>query len=264
MSLLKLSNIEFEYLTENTNFKLRDINLEVQSGEFLTIVGPNGSGKSTLLKIIARLLKPVSGKILINSKPIASFSSKQAAKNMAVVPQSFSSIFPYSVYETVMMGRTPYLNLFGYETEEDIKIVLEALELVEISHLKNKGLNEISGGEAQRAFIARALVQQPKILLLDEPNAHLDIKHQIAVFEIIKSLNKERGITVLSISHDLDLAAHYSDRFVMMKNGKILFDDLKEKVLSEENIASIFGTKSKIEKSTDGKIISVRIVPNLV
>lgn len=264
MSLIELQNIQFFYtgsVNNSQNFHLRNINLSVGKGEFLSILGPNGSGKSTLLKIISGILIPLSGKISLNGKPLQNYSKRSIARKIAFVPQASLSVFPFSVYEIIMMGRTPHLNLLGFESEEDHRKVLEVLDMVEIGHLKNHSINEISGGEAQRAYIGRALVQQPEILLLDEPNAHLDIKHQLSIFDLIKRLNVSERLTVISVSHDLNLAAFYSDRIVMMESGGIYIDDSTEKVLTEENIRNVFGVETAVSRIPGTNTMNVIIKP---
>ncbi|MFH1196439.1 MAG: ABC transporter ATP-binding protein [bacterium] len=262
MAQLALKNIAFSYNREGRDsFKLDNIDFSVEKGEFITIIGPNGSGKSTLLKIISGLLKPLSGSVALNEKILNSFTPNEIAKMIAFVPQKNNSIFPYSVFEIVMMGRTPHLNFYGFEKNSDHDFVNEAIDLVGISELKNKGINEVSGGEAQSAFIARALVQQPELLLLDEPNAFLDIQHQITIFNLLKKMNKERGLTVIAVSHDLNLSGHYSDRIVLMQKGKIYLDDKKENVLTELNIKTVFYVNSLVDLRSDEDIVRVLITP---
>ena len=162
MNLISLNNISFSYEKNAAeSFFLSAINLEVFKGEFVTILGPNGSGKTTILKLMSGLLKPQIGEVLFQNKKLNSLTRKEIAKRIGYVPQSTLSVFPFSIYEIVLMGRTPHLGFGGFEKEDDKEKINEALDLVEISHLRNKGLNEVSGGEAQRAFIARALVQEP-------------------------------------------------------------------------------------------------------
>ena len=235
MNLLQVKNVAFQYGSklDGDNFSLKNIEFEVTEGEFISILGPNGSGKSTLLKIVSGVIFPNNGYVEINGENINSIDKKKLAKKIAFVPQTFSVAFPFSVFEIVMMGRTPYLNSFGYEKERDIHIANEALKSVGIYHLRNSGINEVSGGEAQRAFIARALAQDPDILLLDEPNAHLDIEHQISIFKILEKLNRERNITILIISHDLNLAGYFGNRILLMKQGRIMMDDKPENILTE-------------------------------
>ncbi|MGE5681455.1 MAG: ABC transporter ATP-binding protein [Bacillota bacterium] len=264
MSLIDLKNINFSYQKSKAgtpDFFLESINLSVESGEFISILGPNGSGKSTLLKLISGVLKPLSGDISLKSTSYGRISKRDLARTIAFVPQSALSVFPFSIFEIVMMGRTPYLNMVGYENHSDIDLVNEALEMVDIAHLRNKGINEVSGGEAQRAFIARAIVQQPEVILLDEPNAHLDIKHQLSIFDLIRELNIKKNLTVITVSHDLNLAGFYSKRIVLMKQGRIFKDDKAEKILTRENIHSVFDVDSSIVKNAGSALINVLIKP---
>lgn len=262
MSLLEIQNLNFTYRSKkgNNTFSLRDINFGVERGEFTTLLGPNGSGKSTLLKLISGILMPDEGYIKFEDKYNDSFSRKELARKIAFVPQFTFSIFPFSVYEIVSMGRTPYLNYFGYEKSHDREVIMNALQEVGITNLKNKGINEVSGGEAQRAFIARALAQEPELLLLDEPNAHLDIKHQISIFEILKSLNKEKQMTVLTISHDLNLAGYYSKRAILLKEGKVYLDGSFREVFKEQHIRDVFGVKSDLSFDKENRV-HIRILP---
>ncbi|MBN1639077.1 MAG: ABC transporter ATP-binding protein [Ignavibacteriales bacterium] len=243
-----MNHIEFSY---NNSFSMKDISLKIKSTEFISILGPNGSGKSTLLKILSGLLTQSDGIRLFKGKSYSSYNHKELAQLIGYVPQITSSIFPFSIYEVVMMGRTAYLNYFGIEKLNDRKIVNDTLERLNISHLRNKGINEVSGGEAQRAYIARALVQQPKLLLLDEPNAHLDIKHQISIFNILAELNKELGLTIIAVSHDINLVSNYTERIILMKEGKIFLDDKKSKVLLKKNLKSVFNVETEIIKNDE-------------
>ena len=265
MSLIKLSNIEFSYrdVKSDSDFSLSDINLEINDGDFLSILGPNGSGKSTLIKLITGYLESQSGEITLGGNPLKSYKRKDVAKIIAYVPQIPTSIYPFSVYEIVAMGRFPYLRMSGFEKSEDIAIIDNIIELMELSNLANKGINEISGGEAQRAFIGRALVQQPKILLLDEPNAHLDIKHQISIFNLIKRLNDKEGITIVTVMHDLNLTSLYSSRVVMLKDGKIFLDKKVNDALIPENIKSVFEVDVLVATDSISNSKSILIKPEL-
>jgi iron complex transport system ATP-binding protein len=265
MAQLTLENVQFEYSKEKNgqnHFNLMDINLSFNRGEFISLLGPNGSGKSTLLKIISGLLKPLSGRITLDDKSYSSIQVKDLAKKIAFVPQSSLTVFPFSVYEIVMMGRTPYLNYIGFETKEDKNIVEDALQLVGITHLKNHCINEVSGGEAQLAFIARAMVQKPEIILLDEPNSHLDIKHQITIFNLIKSQNIKNSLTVISVSHDLNLAGFYSDRIILIKNGRIFKDDITAQILTSENINAVFNVESVVAFNPEINKLNIIIKPD--
>src|SRR4030042_719845 len=248
MTLIDLKNIYFSYIQKfsDNDFCLENINISFKKGDFISILGPNGSGKSTLLKIIARLLRPTKGQLFYTNIDYKEISPKNISKRIAFVPQSTFSIYPFSVFEIVMMGRTPYLNYFGFEKKKDIEIVNNTLELVGIVHLKNKGINEISGGEAQRDFITQALVQKPEVILLDEPNAHLDIEHQMEIFTLLNLLNENENLTVIAVSHDLNLAGLFSKRVMLMKKGNILMDSDKKTILTESNLREIFNVNSMI------------------
>ena len=255
MSFIELKNIGFKYSGEgNVKSALDNISLKIEKGDSVTVLGPNGSGKSTLLKILSGVLEPDKGDRFLSGKTYQKYSRKDLARKIAYVSQKNFSIFSFSVFEIVMMGRTPHLGFLGYENQTDNEIVSRALDVVEISHLKNKGINEISGGEAQRAFIARALVQEPEVILLDEPNAHLDIKHQISIFHLIRNLNIENNITVITVSHDLNLAGHFNKRAILLNNGMLFADDKVENILTEENIKEVFGVNSRVS----GSVVSIK------
>lgn len=260
--LLKIENLRFSYSSNSSfHFELKIKNWEIPVGSFTTLLGPNGSGKSTLLKLLTRILNYHHGSIKFNNKELSSFKRKELAKKIAYVPQNIITIFPYSVYEFVMMGRTPYLNFMGFEKEEDKKIINELLDIFEISHLKKKGINEISGGELQRVVIAKALAQNPQLILLDEPTAHLDIEHQISIFDLLKKLKQEKQLTILSVFHDLNLAGIYSDEIAFIVSGEIIQSGSKCKLLTEENIKNVFNINTKIYRSEKDNIFNVLINP---
>ena len=248
MEILKLENIEFSYSEKNkvVSFTLKGLDLKIHQGDFISVLGPNGSGKSTLLKLVANILQSTSGTSELYGQNYKTIKRNDFAKKVAFVPQNSGTNFPYSIYEIVMMGRSPYLNFLGIEDKIDHSMVLETLDLLEISHLKNKGINEVSGGEAQRALIARAIVQNPNILLLDEPSSHLDIKHQLSIYNLLLELNKTKNLTVVTISHDLNFSNYFSNRAILMDRGKILFDAEPDKILNEENILKVFGVNASI------------------
>lgn len=258
MPLLELNNILFSY---NNHFTLSIDKWEVNKGDFVSLIGPNGCGKSTLLKLIAKLIYPKKGRIKFSGIDLSEIPIKEYAKLVAYVSQNNHSIFPFSVYEIVMMGRTPYLGTLGFEKEEDKLIVMEALEVMGIENLKSKSINEISGGEAQRAFIARALTQKPKLLLLDEPNAHLDIQHQIEIFELLNKLRINQELTIISVSHDLNLVGLFSQNISFMADGKICINGNKKDVLTEENIKKIMNVNSRVLSSTQNDSVNILIKP---
>lgn len=221
---------------------LRDISFSVEEGEFLSLVGPNGSGKTTLLRLLDRIFLPDRGSIALGDKPLARFSRSELARRIAFVPQEGGIQFPFTVYEIVLMGRSPHTRGMAFENARDRAIAREVMALTDIDHLADHPITRLSGGERQRAFIARALAQQPEILLLDEPNAHLDISHQLDIFRLIKRRNTESGLTVMSVSHDLNLAAAYSDRVAILQSGTIAAIGAPDAVLTEQRIREVFGT----------------------
>lgn len=237
MNSISAKNIFFYFNKYSRKiFCLNDISFDVSERDFISILGPNGSGKTTLVKILVQLIKQKKGELFLYNQNFNKFPIKEFYKNVSFVPQSFNCIFPFTVFEIILMGRTPYFNKLGFENEKDIKIVLEIMEQLEITPLKDKSINEISGGELQRVIIARAIVQETNILILDEPNSHLDIKHQIFIFDLLKELNN-KGKTIIIISHDLTLSMIYSNRIIYLKGGNILFDGIP-KDASDKNLIS--------------------------
>lgn len=266
MNAIEIKNLEFKYEKADSvqSFALNITNWKITKGDFVSLLGPNGCGKSTLLRLIGRLAELINGSILIEGKNILEYERKELAKKIAYVPQKNFSIFPFSVYEIVMMGRTPYLNLMGFENAADKEIVDEAMNTMQIEKLKHKCINAISGGEAQRVFIARALAQKAEIILLDEPNAHLDLEHQVMIFNLLNKLNEEEKITVIAVSHDLNLVGIFSKKVAIMDRGAIVLDGEKSEILTKENIRKIFKIDSALFSATDSNSINVLINPNSV
>lgn len=249
-SIVKIKDLQFKY--DETDI-LKHINLDVPQGSFLSILGPNGSGKTTLLKNICNLLHPEKGSILIEEKDVEKIKYKKLAQMIAVVHQGTDVQFDFSVHDVVMMGRFPYLKRFQSEGQKDEEIVQKAMENTSTWGLKDKSINEISGGERQRVLIARALTQQPRVLILDEPISHLDIKYQIEILDLCKRLNKEQGITVITTLHDMNMASRYSDYIVLLQNGKIREMDIPENVLTEKNIQEVYGVKVELFRKNDNE-----------
>jgi len=239
---LSISSVSFEYESK----VLDGVTFKVEGGDFLGIIGPNGSGKTTLLRIISKILKPSAGAVFINEKEINSLDNKEIAKTIGVVSQESSS-YPFTAYEVVLMGRTPHLGRFQKEGENDFKTVENSMRLTETWGFKDKLITELSGGEKQKVVIARALAQEPEALLLDEPTAHLDINHQIAILDIVKELST-RGITIISILHDLNLAAKYCNSLLMLNKGKIVSAGKPEDVLTKRNIKEVFGIEASVNR----------------
>lgn len=253
---LKIKNISFSYDSVDA---LKNISFEAEEGEILGIIGPNGSGKTTLLKCINRVLKPKEGVVMLEDMDLSVLNQREIAQKIGVVPQQSFSQFPFTVFDIVLMGRYPYITRFGGEKKEDFDMVEECLNLCGISHLAERLIIEISGGEYQRVIIARALAQNPKVLLLDEPTLHLDINHQIELLELLKSLAKKKNLIIIMVSHDLNLASRFSDKILILKEGKIYRAGLPEEVLTPQIIKEVYGIKVEILRS---KITnSLNIIP---
>jgi len=246
MSIIKLEQIGFRY---NAHWVLKNVSCDIRKGEFLGIIGPNGSGKTTLLKVIDGILKPQEGDVWINGTPGSKISRDTLARTIAVVAQDSQMIFPFCVQEIVLMGRAPHLSKWRFEGNEDFRIVREAMEMTDTLALADRSMSALSGGEWQRVLIARALAQQPQILLLDEPTAFLDIKHQVDFFDLVKSLNEKNALTVAAVTHDINLASLYCDRIILMKNGRIHSLGSPEEVIVETNIKEVYETDVAVDQS---------------
>ena len=222
---------------------LSDVSFELGRSEFVVIIGPNGSGKTTLLRSMSRVLSPKSGSITLDGSDIYSISSRDFARRVAVVPQDTYVAFDFSVLEIVLMGRSPRLGRFALESRQDMAIALDALSRTGTLHLQDRHINALSGGERQRVMIARALAQEPDALLLDEPTSHLDISFQFEIMDLVKSLNRERGMAILAVLHDLNLASQYCDRLIMIGQGRVYADGSAEEVITSDNISRVYGAE---------------------
>jgi len=259
--MLRISDLTCGY---GMKIVLNNINLEIGKGEFAGIIGPNGSGKTTLLKAVTRLVKPYKGKIFIEDKELYSIDHKEIAQKIAVVSQNLPTM-SMTVREYVLLGRTPhYKNLQFFENESDVEIAEHAMTMTDIIKLQDSYMSEISGGEIQLALIARALAQEPWMLLLDEPTAHLDITHQVNVLDLIRRLNKEYGLTVIIVLHDLNLASAYCDRLILMDNGRIKKIGTPEEVLNYADIEEVYKTVVVVEKNPVSLKPFVIVVPEEV
>jgi len=223
-------------------FQLSDINMDIPKGSFAGIIGPNGSGKTTLFRAITGTLGLKSGKILLSDKNLKSFSLRERAQNIAIVSQ-FIEAGDMSVEDYVLLGRIPYHSRFNFfETEEDFEIARKYMEMTDTGRFKDQLMSELSGGEQQLAAIARALTQQPQLLLLDEPTSHLDITHQVHILNVLQQLNQEMGLSILMVIHDLNLASEYCDRLILVNEGKIHTQGIPEEVLTFQHIEDVYKT----------------------
>jgi len=246
MSIIKLEQIGFRY---NEHWVLRNVSFAVKEGEFIGILGPNGSGKTTLLNVIDGILIPQEGEIWINETSCNKLKRGNLAKIIAVVPQESSMIFPFTVQEIVLMGRAPHLGKWRFEGETDFTIARQAMEMTDTLSLMNRSMNALSAGERQRVLIARALAQQPQIMLLDEPTAFLDIRHQIDFFDLIKALNKNRNLTVIGVTHDINLASSYCDRLILMRNGNVHCLGSPDEAITESHIREVYETNVTVDRN---------------
>lgn len=237
--MLKAENLTAGY---GDGFHIRDISFQIGAGDFTGIIGPNGSGKTTLLKAFTKVLKPAAGRILLDSEDIRNVGFREAARKFAVVPQAVEAGF-ISVEDYVLMGRIPYYGRFQlFEGSRDREIAEEYMELTGVSGLRGKFMSEVSGGERQLAAIARALTQEPDILFLDEPTSHLDIKHQVEILDLLSEMNSSRGITVVCVLHDLNLAGEYCSGLVLMDGGGIYKTGKPKEVLIYKTIEKVYDT----------------------
>lgn len=237
--LLRINNLSGGYYKENV---VKGLFLDVNQGDFLVIIGPNGSGKTTLLRLVTRVLPLRKGEIFYNDQNIAQMNLKEFCRKVAFVSQEISTGFSFTVMELVLMGRIPHLKRLQYETKRDIEIAEEKLGLTDTLSLKDKRIDELSAGERQRVVIARALAQEPELLFLDEPTAHLDIGHQVQALDLLKKLNQRKNLTIVMILHDLNLASAYANRIALLDEGIIFKEGRPEEVLTYQNIEKVYKT----------------------
>ena len=248
-SVYEVRSLYFRYGTTGTAgpWALSDINFHINAPEMLGIVGPNGSGKTSLLKLLARMLKPQKGEITLYGRSLEDVTPMEVARQVAVVPQDTQSAFPFSVAESVLMGRYPHRHRsrwdygFGWDSSEDRAIAKQAMITMDVAHLAQRSVMDLSGGERQRTVIARALTQTPRVLLLDEPTAFLDLQHQLDICAVLHSLKEERGLTIVIVSHDLNLASQYCDRVVVLKDGGVFATGCPRDVICEEVLQAVYG-----------------------
>lgn len=231
---------------------LDGVGFDIRSGSIVTLLGPNGCGKSTLLKMIGRILRPESGTILLDGKAIAQYPTGELAKRMAILPQLHHASGELSVDELVSCGRFPHRKAGFRLNEHDREVIGDSLRMTRMEELRKRRLSTLSGGERQRAWIAMTLAQEPELLLLDEPTTYLDICCQFEIIEMVRDLNRTRGITVIMVLHDLNLASQCSDRLIMMKDRSIFCTGRPSEVITKENLRTVFEIETKITLSEEG------------
>lgn len=243
-----IDNVGFTYSSRPA---LKDVTFEVDGGEVVAVVGPNGSGKSTLLRCINNILEPDTGSILIEGDDTSDLGRREVAKRFGYVPQQQSGGFPTTVFDTILMGRKPHID--WKPTEEDLEIVEDVIERMELGDLAMRDINELSGGQQQKVVMARALAQEPSVLLLDEPTSNLDLKHQLQVLDVAKA-QTEHGVSVFLVIHDLNLAVRYSDKILLLDEGEVHAAGGIE-VLSPDNIEPVYDVKVSVRNGQGDPII---------
>ena len=246
--LVKIDNLSFGYKGCEI---LHKVSLCLNKGEILGIVGPNGSGKSTLIKIISGLYLPWEGEVFLKGSTLSSYSRKEIARSIASVSQEIEKDFPFTVREVVAMGRAPYMGRFAMESKDDKSVIEEAMELTDISHYADRFPYQLSGGERQRMVIARALAQEPEILLMDEPTSHLDLNHQMEINSLIMRMKEEKGLAVVYVTHDLSSAAECCSRIILLGEGRIHTEGSPDLVITAENIDAVYGCRALVDKNPE-------------
>lgn len=226
-------------------WSLRNMSFEVRSGEILGLLGPNGSGKTSLLKLLGKIMQPETGSIALFGSDLTGMVQDAVARVVAFVPQEHQQIFPFSIMETVLMGRFPHrargrFGTVGWEGEADLRMAQDAMKDMDVLHLADRSIHDVSSGERQRAIIARALAQQPRVLLLDEPTAFLDLNHQVDICRTLRKLNDERGLAVVLVSHDLNMASQYCDRIMLVENGSLFRIGTPDDVITPEALHAVY------------------------
>ncbi|MFA5577100.1 MAG: ABC transporter ATP-binding protein [Tissierellaceae bacterium] len=254
MSVIDVKDLQFGYRSEKV---IDDLSFMINRASLVSLIGPNGSGKSTIIKLLSNIYRPWKGKIFLEGQDINSYKRKELARKIALVPQNTIINYEFTVEDIVLMGRYPHKKRFQREDEEDLRIAHRAMEDTNTLHLKDKIVTEISGGERQRVIIAKALAQNPSIILLDEPTAHLDLNHQIEVLNLLRNLNKEKGTTIIIAIHDINLATIYSDEIFMLSSGKIVDKGRPEEVITKGNIEFVYNLEVAIDRNKYTNSLSI-------
>lgn len=235
--IIKVREVNFAYVDKTV---IDGVSLDIIAGEFISVIGPNGSGKTTLLKLLYGGLSARGGEVFFGDRPVNQIKKRDLAKSIGVVSQIPRFQFEITVLELVLMGRFPHLGLLSFEGKEDLRVAHEAMVLTDVADFKERSIFSLSGGEYQRVMIARALAQKPDILLLDEPTSYLDIKHQVNLCGLLRRMNRNGGLTIVCVFHDINLASSFSDRVVVMKAGRIHGNGIPENVITKELLESVY------------------------
>lgn len=253
-ALVELRAVTFGYAAARRArpFQLAPLSLTVGHGEIVGVIGPNSAGKTTLIRLLTRVVRPSAGEILLDGRPLASLPAAALAREIAVVPQELPQAFPFTVEQLVLMGRYPHDPGRYFEGEDDRAVARAAMAATGVLDLAARPLDELSGGERQRAVLARALAQEPRLLVLDEPTAHLDLRYQAECVGLLRRLNRERRMTVVLVAHDLNLAAEVCDRLLLLSAGRVARIGPPEQVLEEELLRAVYGCDVVVDKSPSG------------
>jgi iron complex transport system ATP-binding protein len=246
-----IARLEGVRLRRNGSEILSGLDLRVEEGEFVGLLGANGAGKTTALRVLSGVLRPDAGRVLVDGKVVRDLSPRALARILAVVPQETATAFPFLVEEIVLMGRSPHLGRLAFEGERDRRIAEAAMRDTQTLGLARREIGSLSGGERQRVLIARALAQEPRLLLLDEPTSFLDLRHRVELFRLLERLNRERGLTVLTVSHDLNLSARSCRRLVLLREGRVLRQGPPEEVLEEATLREAYGIDVRVVRHPD-------------
>ena len=243
MAKLEIQNISLDYGQRSV---IKDLSFQLYPGELLGLVGPNGCGKTSIIKTLCRVLTASSGCILLDEKDLTAIPRNELARVIGVVPQNPLLPETFTVFEVVILGRNPHLGLLSAESARDIAVVWQAMEKTGITHLAKRRIGELSGGEKQRVTIARVLAQQPQVILMDEPTANLDISQQQDILDLITGMCREKNNAFLIAIHDLNIAAQYCTRIIMLKNGQIYAEGTPTEIITAENVREVFGAETTI------------------
>lgn len=240
---------------------LRGISLTLAQGSFTALIGPNGGGKSTLLRTVCRMVKPSRGSALLVGKDLGLLSQAEVARTVGFVPQFSQTDLEFTVQDVVLMGRYPYLRGMQRPGPGDLALTEDAMQATAVSHLRHRRLAELSGGEAQRAMIARCLAQRPRLLVLDEPTSHLDLAYQVEILALLKELNEREGLSILAVLHDLNLATQFFSHFLLMSGGRITADGGVDTVLSPDLLRQAYGVEIDVLRDGSGEVVRVLARP---
>ena len=254
--LVEFRAVEFGYVLPAGRraqpFRLAPLSLAVEAGEILGVIGPNSAGKTTIIRLLTRVVRPTAGEIRLGDRPLGALPAALLAREVAVVPQELPQSFPFTVEQLVLMGRYPHDPGRYFESAGDRAVASAAMQATGVLELAAMRLDELSGGERQRAVLARALAQEPRLLVLDEPTAHLDLRYQAEVVGLLRRVNRERQMTVILVAHDLNLAAEVCDRLLLLSAGRVLRLGPPEQVLEEDLLRSVYGCEVIVDKGPLG------------